>query len=111
MKHMNKCIYKPQHQYLKITNRSLCVRKVVRACKYLFELNHYVFGQFHVLEHPLKLTGKCCSTFWKKVKNITYYDTHKCCFLPQLSYFPLCKGSKGLEKNVRGDNVVIPIPM
>lgn len=23
-----------------------------KLCKYLFELDHYVFGQFHVLEHP-----------------------------------------------------------
>lgn len=89
-----------------------CVSKVVRACKYLFELNHYIFGQFHVLEHPLKLTGKCCSTFLKKSKtqHITTH-AHKCCFLPQLSYFPLCKGTKGQEKNVREDNDVIPIPM
>lgn len=51
------------------------VSKMVRACKYLFELNHYIFGQLHVLEHPLKLTGKCCSTFLKKVKNTTYYNS------------------------------------
>lgn len=30
----------------------MCVY-VHRACKYLFELDHYVLGQFHVLEHPL----------------------------------------------------------
>ncbi len=26
---------------------------VHRDCMYLFELDHYVFGQLHVLEHPL----------------------------------------------------------
>lgn len=89
-----------------------CVSKVVRACKYLFELNHYIFGQFHVLEHPLKLTGKCCSTFLKKVKNTTYYNSCSQMLLSSTAFlFPLCKGTKGQERNVREDNVVIPIPM
>lgn len=31
--------------------------------EYLFELDHDVFGQLHVLEHPFQLTGERCPTF------------------------------------------------
>lgn len=43
----------------------LCVY-MHRGGKYLFELDHDIFGQLHVLEHPLQFTGKCCSAFWRK---------------------------------------------
>lgn len=38
------------------------------TCKYLFELDHDVFGKFHVLKHPLELTGKSCSAFCQHIQ-------------------------------------------
>ena len=39
---------------------------------YLFELDHDVFGQLHVLKHPLKLTGECCSAFCNHIQILSY---------------------------------------
>lgn len=39
-----------------------------RGFLYLFELDHNVFGQLHVLKHPLQLTSKRCSALCRKSK-------------------------------------------
>ena len=50
-----------RHQYFYSANIGIYV-------EYLFELDHDVFGQFHVLEHPLQLAGEGCSALWRMSK-------------------------------------------
>lgn len=53
------------HDFPKTKNNMTATARI-KISVYLFELDHNVFGEFHVFEHALKFAGERCTTLCKR---------------------------------------------